>query len=119
MKKKHGLIVVLCSLPFLSSCSDTCGNEQVTESWSPDRAHKFVVFVRNCGATTGLSTQASVLPAYQPLLNEAGNLLVMDGTVDVEGAWQSATQLSVKGVNSALATKQESAIGGISVSYGE
>ena len=119
MNKKRGLLIVLSTFSLLSSCSEMCGNEIVAESVSPDRRHKLVVFTRNCGATTGFSTQASILPIYQPLLNEGGNLLIMEGKVEVRGVWQSPTQLSVNGVGSVPVFKQEPTVGGEGVTYGQ
>lgn len=96
-----------------------CGNKLVAKSVSPDGRQKFVVFTRSCGSTTGFSTQASILPNHQPLLNEGGNLLAMDGKFNVLGVWQSATQLSVNGVGSAQIIKQEYAVSGVAVTYEE
>lgn len=57
---------------------DLCGNEMISESLSPDGSRRLVVFERNCGATTGFTTQVSVLPAKAPLPNEKGNLFISD-----------------------------------------
>jgi hypothetical protein len=55
-----------------------CGNQILSESSSPDRTYRVVVFRRDCGATTGFSTQVSVLKAMQALPNESGNLFIAD-----------------------------------------
>jgi hypothetical protein len=39
---------------------------------------KVVVFTRDCGATTGFSTQASVLPASAALPGDGGNAYIAD-----------------------------------------
>jgi hypothetical protein len=96
-----------------------CGNETVVESVSPNGSKKLVIFTRNCGATTGFSTQASILPANQALPNEGGNLLVMEGKIKVRGIWQSANQLSIQGVGSGQVFKQELTVGGVVVTYVE
>ncbi len=49
---------------------------------SPDLAQKAVVFERNAGATTGFSTQVSLLPFESVLPDEPGNVLGMDGHPD-------------------------------------
>ena len=38
-----------------------CGNEIIEEIKSPDNKYKLVIFQRDCGATTGFSTQISIL----------------------------------------------------------
>ena len=55
-----------------------CGNSGLQEYVSPTGAHKVVVFVRNCGATTNFSTQASLLRAGSSLPNDPGNLMILD-----------------------------------------
>lgn len=55
-----------------------CGNEVIAEYPSPGKQHRVVVFQRDCGATTGFSTQASLLDADEALGNEGGNLFVSD-----------------------------------------
>jgi hypothetical protein len=48
---------------FLAStgCSDTCQNSVAAKLVSPDGQRQAVMFQRDCGATTGYSTQISVL----------------------------------------------------------
>lgn len=55
-----------------------CGNEVLAEVHSPDGEHKVVVFQRDCGATTGFSTQASLISSRQELDNDSGNIFVAD-----------------------------------------
>ncbi|TAK91718.1 MAG: hypothetical protein EPO06_03170 [Burkholderiaceae bacterium] len=62
----------------LSAFPDMCGNELLAEYPSPDNKYRAVVFERDCGATTGFSTQVSILKAGFPLRNEAGNLFSAD-----------------------------------------
>lgn len=56
-----------------------CGNDIYKEYVSPNRKLKAVVFQRDCGATTGFSTQISVMAAKDDLKNEAGNTYIIDG----------------------------------------
>ena len=66
---------------------DPCGNEVISRVASPGGAYQAIIFERDCGATTGFSTQVSVLPAdaffrEQPSVwcaTEQGNVLVIDG----------------------------------------
>jgi hypothetical protein len=46
----------------ISALEDLCGNDPISETPSPNGQMKVVVFQRDCGATTGFSTQVSVLP---------------------------------------------------------
>jgi hypothetical protein len=50
----------------------------LAESISPDRTKKLVVFQRSCGATTGFSTQASLLSPDVKLADEIGNAFIAD-----------------------------------------
>ena len=56
-----------------------CGNDIYKEYISPNGKLKAVVFQRDCGATTGFSTQISVMAAKDDLKNEAGNIYIIDG----------------------------------------
>jgi hypothetical protein len=56
----------------------TCENTPIAQHWSPDRRVKLIVFERSCGATTGFSTQASLLPSHERLPDDGGNLFVAD-----------------------------------------
>ena len=57
---------------------DMCGNAMIAEYPSPNRKLKAVVFERNCGATTGFSTQVSILQSTDLLENDGGNVFVAD-----------------------------------------
>ena len=57
---------------------DPCGNEIISESPSPDGSKRLVIFQRDCGATTGFSTQASMLPAGNELPSKKGNVFISD-----------------------------------------
>ena len=48
---------------LLAGCGDGCRNQLISRVDSPGGAHSAVLFQRGCGATTGFSTQISVLPA--------------------------------------------------------
>jgi hypothetical protein len=76
---------------FVAACcaacgADPCANRAISQSYSPDREFKAVVFQRDCGATTGFSTQVSVFSANEHFLTEGswlsstkpGNVFVAD-----------------------------------------
>jgi hypothetical protein len=60
------------------SFNDGCKNQLLSEIPSPDRVYRVVVFQRDCEATTGFSTQVSVLKIDVTLPNKSGNLFVAD-----------------------------------------
>jgi hypothetical protein len=45
---------------------------------SPDGEKRLVVFQRDCGATTGFSTHASLLKSGETVPNEVGNVFIGD-----------------------------------------
>jgi hypothetical protein len=68
-------------LAAVSGCFDSaggCTNERLVDRASPNGRWHSVVFQRDCGATTGVSTQVSVLPGSDSLLNEGGNAFTAD-----------------------------------------
>ncbi|HEX8473905.1 MAG TPA: hypothetical protein VF666_07715 [Pyrinomonadaceae bacterium] len=74
--------LVILLLPLVSvACldlSDGCGNELLGEAQAPGGKWKAVVFQRDCGATTSYSTQISILRIDEWLVNEGGNVFVVD-----------------------------------------
>ena len=55
-----------------------CRNEALDERISPDGKLKVVVFQRDCGATTGFSTQASIVGAREAVPKGSGNIFIAD-----------------------------------------
>lgn len=101
-----GGAAITCCLLFVGCLSvfgqfpDLCGNQILRTALSPDGRLKAVVFERDCGATTGFSTQVSVLAAGQKLPNEAGNLFVADNggglAPTVAVTWTGRRQMLVR-----------------------
>lgn len=60
------------------TADEMCGNKILSTSTMPERGVKVVVFRRDCGATTGFSTQVSILSKNEMLPNEPGNLFAAD-----------------------------------------
>ena len=103
-------LVVLATLFVSAACLDLtsgCGSELLNELWSPDGKLKAAVFQRDCGATTGFSTQVYILRASDELQNENGNIFVADtdhgkapsgqgGGPELEVRWTSARKLQIK-----------------------
>jgi hypothetical protein len=83
-----------------------CENEVLAEVVAPDASARAVVFQRSCGATTGFSTQVSILPAGAELSSEPGNAFVSDtnhgaspsgpgGGPELALAWRSPNELVI------------------------
>lgn len=97
--------VVVVSVPlaivgvFIYATSDMCGNEVYSEVLSPDQEHKAVVFQRDCGATTGFSTQISIIDANDDLRNESGDIYIIDGhpkNASLTLTWLSSSELNIE-----------------------
>jgi len=113
---------------FFSGTEDLCGNSPVLEVPSPSGNWKAVVFERNCGATTGFSTQVSVLGAKNSLPNEGGNLFVADtnqnaapsgpgGGPAVRVTWHGSSSLRIEHHPLARVRRSEPSVNGVHVEY--
>jgi hypothetical protein len=108
-----GIPLVIAGL-FIYTTSDMCGNEVYSEVISPNRELKAVVFQRDCGATTGFSTQISILDSDQDLKNVSGNIYIIDGhpnDVAPPIQWVSATELKIERIRNGSEYKAESSWG--------
>jgi hypothetical protein len=102
-----GLVVVPTLLFLVDAFPDPCGNQVVSTITAPDGQKKAVVFQRDCGATTGFSTQISILPLSHGLPNEGGNVFIADcdhgaapaaahGGPEVHLSWAGSNRLEVR-----------------------
>ncbi len=114
--KRAAITVITCSA-ILGGCGELCSNATIASVTSPSGAHKAVVFVRNCGATAGWSTQVSVLRSSESVQNQAGNALVVEGKAAVTVRWQSASAVTLSGLSNGRLFKQEQSANGVSVTY--
>ncbi len=83
---------------FLYATDDICKNIVYKEYASPNRLLKAVVFARDCGATTGFSTQVSILDFDESLDNSSGNILLIKGEpsyVALSFKWISSSELFI------------------------
>lgn len=108
-----------------------CGNQIITEHFSSDKKYKVVVFVRSCGATTGFSTQISILRNDKALRDdESGNVLTLSdhyfgdyrnefGGADVKVKWIESRKVMVQFDSKSELGKKEKEIKGIEVTYVE
>ena len=112
---------------MLSACSDTCSNEIVTRVASPDGKHEAVMFKRDCGATTGHSTQVSILETGEAL-SGGGNTFRADddhGAAKVapwggswaEMKWLASARLLIRYASNSRLFVQAESVSGVTVSY--
>ena len=52
--------MIIGGVTLLGGCSDICNNTVVDQNIAPGGEYRAVVFQRDCGATTGFSTQISI-----------------------------------------------------------
>jgi hypothetical protein len=71
-------VVVAAYVAVDLAFSGLCGNQVISISVAPGGEMKALHFIRNCGATTGFSTQISVLRSTERLLNRSGNAFISD-----------------------------------------
>jgi len=101
---------LLAALMICSGCSDACKNTVVSRHLSPDGTHVAVLFQHDCGATTGFSTQISILDAKDKPFG-GGNAFVADddhgaaSVGDREGSWADMKWLSPERLHIRYASK--------------
>ena len=96
--KIAAIIITIVAIAFYFLLPDMCGNYLHSESYSPNGELKAVTFQRDCGATTGFSTQISILNADDELENEMGNIFRMAGHPDEVApnvSWKSDSVLII------------------------
>lgn len=125
-----GLIVLVGLTAFLLNrlADGLCGNQIIEEVLSPNGNNRITVFERNCGATTGFSTQISIMNSERTLPNEGGNLFIADtdhgkapsgpgGGPKVEVTWRNNNMVIIKHHNNARIFKAKSKLKNVNVSY--
>jgi hypothetical protein len=84
---------------FIYFAGEMCENQIYKEYLSPDKSLKAVVFQRDCGATTGFSTQISILNSDENLDNKNGNIFAIKGHPDEVAPvlnWTSKNVLNIQ-----------------------
>jgi hypothetical protein len=128
---KAGLAVTLVAAVggvLFAAGRGVCDNTPLAEVPSPGGTRKAVVFERSCGATTGFSTQVSVLPAGEKPRGDAGNVFVADtdhgaapsgpgGGPVVEPVWIAEDRLLIRHHRLARVFLSEARAGSVAVSY--
>ena len=125
------VLLGIAAIVLLSgSCdpSDLCRNELLKELKSPNGANKVVIFQRDCGATTGFSTQISILSSNEKLPNAGGDVFIADtnhgaapssegGGPVVEVTWIDDNNLLIKHDSQARVSNSAKTHGTINISY--
>jgi len=112
---------------MLDGCSDTCSNMAIVKLDAPDGRHSAVMFNRDCGATTGFSTQISILDVGETL-DGSGNAFRADddhGRAKVgkwegpwaEMQWLSADRLLVRYAAKSRVFEQDDRVSGVQIRY--
>ena len=119
--------IFAAGLIALSGCSDGCGNSPISRADAPDGLHSAVMFQRDCGATTGFSTQISVLKqAQEP--SGGGNTFRADadhgaaavgdwGGPWAEMRWLAPDHLLVRYAAKSRLFEQQREVSGVTISY--
>jgi hypothetical protein len=90
------LLLLSPLLVAIAYCRDErlCGNQLRSVAMAPDGVHAAIVFRRDCGATTGFSTQVSLVgPGALP--SDSGNLLILDDEPAVAVRWLGPDRLLI------------------------
>ena len=97
-----------------------CGNEVFQEALAPSGNLKAVIFQRDCGSTTGFSTQISLVSTSDELPNESGNVFIVEGHPkdrNIEITWLNPTELLILHTAGLQAHKQETLLNGVTITY--
>src|SRR6516162_6733112 len=99
------IVLVLGILVGAAGCDDPCGNTILESLESPDGKRVAVLFTRDCGATTSMSTQLSILDAEERLKGSGTTFIADDdhgkapsnrlGVITVMMNWISSRELAV------------------------
>ena len=115
------------ALIALSGCSDVCVNEQVSRTDAPDGRRSAVMFQRDCGATTGFSTQISLVkPGDEPF--GGGNTFRADadhgaaatgdwGGPGADMEWLAPDHLRIRYAAKSRLFEQADRVSGVKISY--
>lgn len=126
--KRAGALSTAVLLALLAGgCSDMCANDEIDRLPSPGGEYEAVLFQRACGATSGFSTQVSIVPAGAEL-DGTGNAFVADddhgeartgdwGGPWAEVRWQSPRELLVRYAAGSGIFTQRPAVSGVAVQF--
>ena len=108
------LILIVVFISFIYLTDDMCANNINKIYFSPNKSLKAVVFQRDCGATTGFSTQISILKAKEELPNNKGNVFIINGHPDSVQAvvrWENNKEINIHYSSNDIPFKMEKEFG--------
>lgn len=120
---------LLCLGYLLSACGDYCRNSEVNRLRQPSGSLDAVVFLRNCGATTDLAVQVSIVPKARSRITGSGNAFAAVDTtsslsvpggatakvsLDITVQWAGESEIQI-GYDKRLHVTHESMVSGILV----
>jgi hypothetical protein len=120
-------LALLAATATLAACDSACSNDIVRRVAAPGGEHDAVVFQRDCGATTGFSTQVSIVGAGR-MPTGGGNVFIADddhgaapaapwGGPDVTLSWTRPDSLLVRYDARARLFLREARVGAVRIEY--
>jgi hypothetical protein len=121
------IVAAVLMATVVGGCSDSCKNRTVSTAAVPAGDLKAVLFQRDCGATTGFSSQVSLTGANEAT-SGVGNAFVADtdhgvaqaaswGGPWVELRWVSPQKLLIRYDAKARVFTQNATVSGVTVTY--
>lgn len=96
---------------------DMCGNDIVQKVPSPNGEKVAYIFTRDCGATTSLSPQLSIINKNENLPNKSGNTFRSDKEFSI--GWLSNIKLQVIYEKNSETYEMDKGVNGIEIDYVE
>jgi hypothetical protein len=120
MTPRSALLVGIAMLAV--GCDDLCANEVVSDVSSPSGRNHAVVFMRDCGATTGFMIEVAVLPSSKKLPKQPGNTFSADDghadvPLEVTAAWESDRALRLTHDPRLRIFRREPEVGEVKLTY--
>jgi hypothetical protein len=118
-----GVSVMMISL-MTTACAPRCVNEVLASVASPSGAKVGVLYMRQCGATTGPSTNVSVLDRNSGAPQGVGNVLVLKDPASMAETprstrlrWLSQDTLEVSLIGGRALQSSVRTVDGVSITY--
>tara|TARA_R110001606_G_scaffold334961_1_gene482946 strand:- start:12 stop:407 length:396 start_codon:yes stop_codon:yes gene_type:complete len=100
------------------SSDNMCDNTIIATKFSPNQNNKIVLFERSCGATTGFSTQVSILEKENDLENENSAILITEkDSLNIK--WINDDEVSIEIKKNSEVFKKQNHFNGIKINYKE
>lgn len=104
------------------ACSDPCSNRVIESLTDPSGSKNAILYTRSCGATTGPSTNISILDRGVAIPSGAGNALVVKDPVSVAESlgvtrlrWLNPDTLQVSILAGRSIQRKQKAVGGVAI----